>query len=447
MTSSITNNFRSVLLEKLKDEIENGTANYYIGIARGENYTEPSDISSIQYQSQIRSTLQSVKTTSNVSFVIPTVNWSSGTVYNAYDDNDFDQTNFYVVNSNREVFLCVEQAISDTGVAIQSTTEPTSVLAGSDQITFSTADGYKWRYMYKVSNLAYTNFRTLTYTPVKKIDAVSFIPEEIEQDQFQTNTVSGEIIGVAIDSAGTGYDSAGVTLTIEGNGTGASFSASIYQGSIVRVQIDSDGLGSYSHGSGYDYASVKLSSGDAVLRPIIGPKEGTHADAVQTLKSKSLMIQTSFQADENSSILAKNDFRNVALIRNLAKYGSDSDFTANTGNALHSMDITVTVGSVFDEDNDEIISNTSGTASAKVFHHDTTNNILYYYQDNETGFAPFSATQTITGEISNTSATIDALNTPDVNAYSGEILYINNVDAVDRADNQTEDIRIVIQLG
>lgn len=447
MTSSITNNFRSVLLEKLKDDIENGTANYYIGIARGENYTEPSDVSSIQYQSQVRSTLQSVKTASNVSFVIPTVSWSSGTIYNAYDDNDFDQSNFYIVNSNREVFLCVEQAISDTGVALQSTTEPTSVLAGTNQATFSTADGYKWRYMYKVSSLAYTNFRTLTYTPVKKITATSFIPEEIEQDQFQKNTVSGEIIGIAIDSAGTGYDSAGVTLTIEGNGSGASFSASIYQGSIVKVQVDSDGLGSYSHGSGYDYASVKLSSGDAVLRPIIGPKEGTHADPVQTLKSKALMVQTSFQADENSSILAKNDFRNVTLIRNLSKYGSDSDFTANTGNALHSMDITVTVGSVFDEDNDEIISNTSGTASAKVFHHDTTNNILYYYQDNETGFAPFSTSQTITGEISNTSATIDAFNTPDVDAYSGEILYINNVDAVDRADNQTEDIRIVIQLG
>jgi len=303
--------------------------------------------------------------------------------------------------------------------------------------------------MYKVSNLAYTNFNTLSFTPVKKITSTSFIPEEIEQDQFQKNAVAGEILGIAIDSAGTGYDSAGVTISILGNGSSASFTASIYQGSIVKVEIDSDGLGNYFHGSGYDYASVKLSSGDAVLRPIIGPSGGTHVDAVDTLKSKALMVQTSFKADENSTILAKNDFRNVALLRNLKKYGSDSDFTANTGNALRSMDVSITVGSIFDEDNDEIITNTSGTASAKVFHHDTTNGVLYYYQDNETGFAPFLSSQTITGEISNTSAsiTIGSSNNPDVDAYSVEILYINNVDAVDRADNQTEDIRIVIQLG
>ena len=45
-------------------------------------------------------------------------------------------------------------------------------------------------------------------------------------------------------------------------------------------------------------------------------------------------------------------------------------------------------------------------------------------------------------------ATITSVVNPDVDAYSGEILYINTLDeAITREADQTEDIRIVIQLG
>ena len=446
MTSSVTNNYKSHLLDLMRQDIDSDGSKYYIGLAKAEAFTQPSDISSIRFQNRVRHTLQSVKVVNGTSFVIPTVNWSNGTIYNQYDDNDHDQIDFYVVNSNREVFLCVHQAVSDTGVALQSTVEPTSTLSGSTKNTFATSDGYKWRYMYKISNLAFSNFKTNSYIPVKKVSGTSFISEEIQQSQFQNLSVAGEILSIAIDSSGTGYGSA-PTISIVGNGSGASFTTKIYQGKIVGVEVDSDGLGNYQHGSGYDYANISLSSGDAVLRPILGPAEGTHANPVNTLRSNSLMIQSSFQATENNTILTKNDFHQVALIKNPSKYGVDSDFTGNTGNALKNMNISVTVGSIFDEDNDEVISNAAGTTSAKVFHHDTTNNVLYYYQDEETGFNAFTTSDIITGSISNTSASISVINDPDLNAYSGDILYINNVDAIDRADNQTEDIRIVIQLG
>jgi hypothetical protein len=45
-------------------------------------------------------------------------------------------------------------------------------------------------------------------------------------------------------------------------------------------------------------------------------------------------------------------------------------------------------------------------------------------------------------------ANIVNLVNPDVDAYSGDILYINTLaSAVERSAEQTEDIRIVIQLG
>lgn len=446
MTSAVTNDFRHLLIDLLKSDIDNGASQYYIGLARAQSFDVPADITSLHFQSHVRHTLQSVKTMSNASFVIPTVTWQSGTIYNAYDDNDFDQTNFYVVNSSRELFLCVEKPVNASGIDVASTIEPTSTLANNTAKTFSTTDGYKWRFLYKISNLAYVNYRTRSYTPVKKVLTSDSIVEESQQYNLQNTSVAGEIIGLAIDSAGTGYDSSSsLAITISGNGSNASFTASIFNGSIVSVTVDSDGNGIYSHGSGYDYASATVASGDAVLRPILGPKEGTAADPVKTLKSKAIMLQTSFQDNETDTILAQNDFSQVVLLRNLHKYGSDSDFTSNTGNALKSVNITLTSGSSFDED--ETITNTLSTASAKVFYHDTVNEVLYYYQTTETGFTSFNSGQTIQGDNSSTAATIDSLVDPDVDPYSGEILYINNITSVDRADNQTEDIRTVIQLG
>ena len=74
--------------------------------------------------------------------------------YEAYDNNNPYQTNFYVINSSREVFLCIQQGKNADGSAKNSFVEPTSTLASQEAKTFETGDGYLWRYMYKMSNLA-----------------------------------------------------------------------------------------------------------------------------------------------------------------------------------------------------------------------------------------------------------------------------------------------------
>ena len=60
-------------------------------------------------------------------------------VFNLYD------ANFYVMNSERNVYKCLDNNNNDSG----STVEPT----GTDTIVLSTADGYKWKYMYTLSLL------------------------------------------------------------------------------------------------------------------------------------------------------------------------------------------------------------------------------------------------------------------------------------------------------
>ena len=130
-------------------------------------------------------------------------------------------------------------------------------------------------------------------------------------------------------------------------------------------------------------------------------------------------------------------------MKNLKKYGVDSDFTGNSGNALKILELTA----ISDQTGFlGIVSNQTDTIRAKFVSFDSAaGNLLYYYQNDSTGFDTFQAGTTI---ISNgETASIVSLVDPDVNAYSGDILYINNLsNGIDRAIGQIEDVRIVIRL-
>lgn len=435
MTSVVSNDLRTFLLDQFKSDVDNGS-NYYVGISRATDFTASSNIGSRAEQIKFRNELQAVKVLSNVSFVVPTVEWKSGEEYSAYNDSDPNQTNFYVMNSDKEVFICVQSPNT------ASTVEPTSILANGLSQSFLTADGYLWRFMYKMSNLAYSKFKTNTYMPVKKITGGPMIPQEIQQLELQNNAADGEILGLTIAAAGANYPNTS-TVTISGNGSNASFTATAAGGSLTSVTVDQDSADVFLHGSGYDYAAA-IDSGDGFLTPILAPRGGLNADPVVSLKARSLMLQVDIQNNESGTILSENDFRQVALIRNPKKYGSDSDFTGNTGIALKQLNLASGAIGTFLEDT--TFTTISGS-TAKVFHHDTINEVLYYYQDLDTKFDTFTNGVTITSDSSSASASILSQTDPDVDAYSGDILYLNNVAVIPREDNQTEDIRIVIELG
>lgn len=481
MASSTTRSFNRTMLNQFKKDLDSDGVEYFIGIAKNTPFslTAPLDIKSIHYQSEMRHTLQSVKTLASNSFVVPLINWTPNIIWQEYDDGltlgATDQvTQFYVLNSLNEVFVCIQQRKLAGGQSVISTVEPTSILAtgptrpNSPGRTFQTSDEYLWRQVGVLSNLAIANFKTANWMPIKQItDRSDFLPilEESTQRNLQDSAIAGEIINIAIDSGGYGYTEA-PSIIIGGDGEFAAFSCEISDGKIVKINIDSaiplddiaDPTGFtrqvdvYSgHGRGYTHASAQTATGGAVLRPILGPKEGLNANPVVTLKAESLMVQADFAGNEFNEILANNDFAQVALLRDIKQNNGDP-FVANTGNAMKHIEITVNGGggSVFIED--ELISNAGESVFGRVFYHDilSTPNKLYYYQDDETGHVPFTSADTSIKNFNQnqTTATVVSLQPSDFDIYSGDVLYINNLDtAIDRADNQTEDIRIVIQLG
>ena len=464
MTSAITNTFRSLLLDQLKEDIDGNSENYYIGLARADLITNPTIENSVYAQNQVRHSLQAVKALNNASHVIKNVTWSTGFAYEAYNDAISAQENFYVINSSKEVFLCIEQGKNAEGVVQNCVNEPfasheRSVENGgglaSDGKTFILEDLYKWRYLFTLSNLAYATYKTNQWIPVKKALAVATIAEEIEQYALQQASVDGEILSVEIVSGGSGY-SATPDLTIGGDGTLADFEVTINNGSVVKVEVSQSALdASFQHGTGYRCARATLSAGNAVLRPIISPPKGTHDDPTKILKSVALMLQADFKSDEDAKIRTENDFYQTCLLRDLKKYGdsdgeggytpTDSDYDLNVGSALKILQINKTDG-VFGPD--DLFSNAENTIQGKVYHYDSAGDTkLYYYQDETTGFGKFNTGAALVNRTVTGTGEIIRLFNPDVDATTGDILHINNVGQITRGSNQTEDIRIVIQLG
>lgn len=450
MASENSNQLKQLLFELLSGDLQNN--NYYVGLSRADAFSAGTSISSVNEQKKLRHALQSVKTVSNISFVVPSVIWQSGTVYNQFDNDDANQTNFYVMNSANEVFVCIARpntVVDGEVIGVNSTIEPTATLASNNAKSFRTSDGYFWRYLYKNSNLAISNYNTSEWLPVKQVLAGATIPEEVEQFALQQAAVDGELVNLAIDSTGSSYTSF-PSQTIAGNGLSAQFRTVVdpTSGKVISAFPDSDQNGLILHGQDYDYASVTLGSGgnnDAVLRPIYAPEGGLNANPVETLKARSIMIQADIQADESSTLLVENDFAQVCLLRNPKKFGSDSDFASNTGNVMKFFTISGLSGGTKFPADAEIEVNSNSNIRAKVFWQDSASSSVYYYQDETTGFESFTVGQIITDQT--VSATIDVINNPDVDAYTGEILSINNIStSISRSNTQTEDIKIVLKL-
>ena len=112
--------------------------------------------------------MQSVKLITDASFVVPRYNWSSGTFYDAYDDQSTGNSNpYYVVNSNQQVYMVLRKSISNTGVAVASTIEPTGNTSGTP---FKTSDGYVWKMVYSISSASANKFQSANFMPVEFLD-------------------------------------------------------------------------------------------------------------------------------------------------------------------------------------------------------------------------------------------------------------------------------------
>jgi hypothetical protein len=124
------------------------------------------------------------------------------------------------------------------------------------------------------------------------------------------------------------------------------------------------------------------------------------------------------------------------------------DFTEANGKFLKQLDLS-SVTSGFTADN--TIQGATSNIKALIDRADSGGNGgIWYHQTEETGFGDFAAGENITEIDGNGAGVLNASITPyidpEIDAFSGELLYVDNRAAVTRSTDQTEDIKIVIQI-
>ena len=90
MAATITADMKKRFIDDFKLDADSSAVRYYIGISRSEDWndsdTATTPVNTEREQRDFRHGLQSVKEVTDYSFVIPRVNWTSGTTFAAYSD-------------------------------------------------------------------------------------------------------------------------------------------------------------------------------------------------------------------------------------------------------------------------------------------------------------------------------------------------------------------------
>jgi len=462
MTATVSNNLKTLLIDHWIEDFNDASNNYYIAYGRSEDWTDSDGAGNLVAETpsnslrgirRLRNGLQSAIVVSNYSYAAPRYNWSNGTVYDGYDDAvGTNSGDFYVVNDDNEVYICLQQGKNSAGVAVSSTVKPsytTAAVAKTDP--FKTADGYSWQFLYTLSSNQTNNYLTSNYIPVDYIEdsSVSGTPysslSSFQQEQFtvQSASVAGQILGIAVTYGGSNYTSA-PTVAISGDGSGAAATAYVSGGAVVKVEINESG-GVLQFGQDYTNAVISFSGGGgsgATARAILSPAGGISANARTSLNSTALMFNVKPDGDEGGDFLINQDFRQVALIRNALWQDSDGIFDQSTGSFLPKLRFSL--GSLSGTISaDDIITGTSTNAQAYV---DTVDSdYIFYHQTETTGFVGFDSSESISSTSGGSATLIDLINA-EIDKDTGDILYYDNRSAVSRTSGQTEDIKIVIQF-
>jgi len=515
----------------------------------------PTPNSSVEDTLGFQSSLQAMKKVEDVSYVIPRYNWTAGTVYTPWDNNNSSDTTVgsrqdiagpsYVITDQNNVYVCLQQGMTSQGTVKSSVTKPgeTPAIPSDPETTAiinlpfggTSSDGYVWKFMYNVGTYNSRRYLTSNYIPVEQVPMAATdigykAPANLSASRKQqysiqktardlaNNGTAGQILGIAVVNGGTGYSPSIGSASTDGtwiriypdgqtypthasaNGLDAYAYALVNaEGSIYQVIMKADtSTNDYSFGRNYnencwvevvDKRADELRTGKgAILRPIVCT-DGLGIDPRKDLNSSALMYTTRLVGDEGgyfpSSNVVKNSYRQVGLIRNPLVDAATpvTPLVAQRANARKKLQVVFGAGIDTTKITENILVSgpvptgateytTSRQAKAVVDYYkedsdgsgNTIHN-LYVHQTMETGWQGFQAADTLTFSKMTADANGDHQNVPvggtvttlnpatqpllqyaDVDNFSGEVSYIDNRASIERDSDQTEDIKIIVDL-
>lgn len=501
---------------------------YYFYIAKSYEWANevnpptPTDTYQETYYNQWRDIMSAKRIyASQVSHVIPRYDWVSGTIYDQWDDTENLQDvttyrlpahNYYALTNENNVY----KVIDNNGYAA-STVMPT----GTGTSIISTADGYRWKYMYTISAGEALNFLTHDYMPVKTLTT----NDNSSQWTVQDNAVDGSINNIIVSNTGSGYlvttntftsvtntsvmilntnalgiDAAYTDSAIfirAGTGSGQIRTITDYMGATRKLTVNNafttlpDTTSEYyisprvivrgdsgssvstrasayvsnalsgivrsitviAPGSGYTSANIVFghnpSYGSGANAYVIIPPVGGHgSDPVDELRGYNIMVNVNLIGSEANTFTSNNDFRIIGLLRDPLLAGG---LVANASVIDQCTRIFVTNVSGDFQADEEIAGLTTGATARNVYFANSnstrTSGIVRVIRETTNGTGQtFLAGENIIGRSSGVTALVSTRVEPAMMRNSGFVLYTEYREKVERAGDQTENIKLILKF-
>jgi hypothetical protein len=268
------------------------------------------------------------------------------------------------------------------------------------------------------------------------------------------NVVTGELI-LSSSTTGSGGGPTNVTIStrvyIEGDGSGAAAIAvlsnttstvSAANANVSKITVSTIGTG-YSRANAFIYGS----GSDAAARVILPTKFGHAFNSARELGANNVMLAVrigELDTTEGGLISSDTSFRQVGLLRDPYKYGSNNRVNITTANNVISQTTDLSV-----------IAGLSYNLNEYVYQGSSANNAVAYgylnaQTTNEVRLSRVQGTFRVglplVGANSGVSRTVTTTSNPEFEPYTGDIVYVENSVKTDRTDGQAENIKLVISF-
>ena len=498
MSAIITEKFRQHNANQFYESFTEASAStYYLFLGKASGFTAstsggsdsspptPSDSPKDEYFSWDSMLGAKLISSSDVAYAIPRRNWANSTVYDMYrhdysasntstsgSSNLYDSTYYFLTSDYR-----VYKVLDNNDGAAYSGSEPTSESTSAFAI-----GGYVIKYMYTISTSNFAKYGTTDFISVATDSTVS---DAATDGKIESLVVTG----------GSGYTDGTYYAAIYGDGTSQGTSS----GAIVRITVTSGTIVSFgltagtdttlhaggaaytfgyvNLGAAYIFSDSSLSSSSTLgsgtggaISVIISPDGGHGSNAITELGGHYVMSAITLTQAEGDDFSTSNDFRSVGLVVDPYNFGTTTVASATTRRQTFVVKVG-TVSGTFEPD--EVITQATTGAVGKVVEYDSTLSLVYYQQESYKGYGtnattggyvafsganvitggtsgatgtPSTTTETLTLANSNTLDLTSGYANPELVADSGNIIYLENRKPIQRASDQTEDIKIIIEF-
>ncbi len=264
------------------------------------------------------------------------------------------------------------------------------------------------------------------------------------QSTVELSAIDGGLHNFIINNPGAGYANlANLTLSVSGDGTGFTGNVNLNttNNTIANISVTNPG-------TGFTFANVQVTGGGgtgANISAVISPPNGHGFDAPTELFAETVIMFSTINNENIQGIDVNNDFRQFGIIKDIEQFGNKKAFA----NSLGTPTFLVTLDTVTDDTgnvvaNDTVLELKNTDRQFEVVQTVSSDKqFLLTSLNNHT----LAVSDVLTDPSTASDFSVQVVNaTPDINKFSGDLLFIDNRTSVSFTDEQLVTLRTILKL-